>query len=56
MKQLRDYQIDIANQAVGILKINKIVYLSVEVRCGKTLMALETAKLYGAKKVLFLTK
>jgi hypothetical protein len=28
---LRQYQIDIANQAVGILKINKIVYISAEV-------------------------
>jgi hypothetical protein len=30
--KLRDYQIDIANQAVEILKINKIVYISAEVR------------------------
>lgn len=56
MKQLRDYQVDIANKAVKILKINKIVYLAAEVRCGKTLMALETARLFGAKNVLFLTK
>jgi len=54
--KLRDYQIDIANQAVEILKINKIVYLSCEVRVGKSLMALETAKLFGANKVLFITK
>lgn len=56
MKQLRDYQVSIANQAFKILTDKKIVYLSVEVRCGKSLMALETAKLYGAKRVLFLTK
>ena len=56
MNQLRDYQIDIANQAVGILNINKIVYISAQVRTGKSLMALETARLYGAKRVLFLTK
>ena len=55
-KKLRDYQVDIANKAVKILKINKIVYLAAEVRCGKTLMALETARLFGANKVLFLTK
>lgn len=55
-KKLRDYQVDIANKAVNILKVNKIVYLAAEVRCGKTLMALETAKLFGANKVLFLTK
>ena len=56
MKQLRDYQINIANQALKILTDKKIVYISAQVRCGKTLMALETAKLYGAKRVLFLTK
>jgi hypothetical protein len=56
MMELRDYQIDIANRAVDILKVNKIVYISMEVRTGKTLTALETAKLYGAKRVLFLTK
>ena len=55
-KKLRDYQVDIANKAVDILKINKIVYIAAEVRCGKTLMALETARLFGANKVLFLTK
>lgn len=55
-KALRDYQVDIANKAVEILKVNKIVYISAQVRCGKTLMALETARLFGANKILFLTK
>lgn len=55
-KKLREYQVDIANKAVEILKINKIVYINCEVRVGKTLMALETARLFGANKVLFLTK
>jgi hypothetical protein len=54
--ELRDYQVRIANQAVDILKRLHIVYISMEVRTGKTLTALETAKLYGAKRVLFLTK
>jgi hypothetical protein len=54
--ELRDYQTRIANQAVSILTRLHIVYIAAEVRCGKTLMALETAKLYGAKRVLFLTK
>jgi hypothetical protein len=54
--ELRDYQTRIANQAVSILKRLDIVYISMEVRTGKTLTALETAKLYGAKRVLFLTK
>jgi hypothetical protein len=56
MIQLRDYQIEISEKAVNILQSKKIVYISSEVRTGKTLMALNTAKLYGAKKVLFLTK
>lgn len=56
MKQLREYQVDIANKAVDILKVNKIVYISAQVRTGKSLMALETARLFGAKNVLFLTK
>jgi hypothetical protein len=56
MYKLRDYQADIANRAVVILKERNIVYLSCMVRTGKSLMALETAKLYGAKRVLFLTK
>jgi len=54
--KLRQYQIEIANKANEILKELNIVYLCCEVRTGKTLMALETAKLFGAKKVLFLTK
>jgi hypothetical protein len=56
MMELRDYQIDISNKAVKILRVKRIVYISSEVRTGKTLMALNTAKLYGAKRVLFLTK
>jgi len=54
--KLRDYQIDLSEQAVNILKEKKIVYLAMEPRCGKTLTALNVCKLYGAKNVLFLTK
>lgn len=54
--KLRDYQIEISEKAVNILTNNYIVYLSMEVRTGKTVTSLETAKLYGAKNVLFLTK
>jgi hypothetical protein len=54
--KLRDYQIEISKKANEILKVNNIVYLSMEVRTGKTLTALKTADLYGAKNVLFLTK
>ena len=54
--ELRNYQKEISTNAVKILNKYKIVYLACEVRTGKTLMALQTAKLFGAKKVLFLTK
>jgi len=53
---LRDYQVDCANKGIEILKDKKIIYYSIQVRCGKTLISLETCKLYGAKRVLFLTK
>ena len=56
MKELRDYQINIAEKANVILKDKKIVVLNCMVRVGKTLMALETCKNYGALKVLFITK
>lgn len=54
--KLRDYQIDIANRANEILRSKHIVYITAQVRTGKTLMALETCRLYGASSVLFLTK
>ena len=54
--ELRDYQVRIANDATEILQRKKIVCLFMEVRCGKTLTALEVCKRYGAKRVLFITK
>lgn len=56
MYKLRDYQINCANKAIPILKKYGIVYFAMEVRCGKTVTAFETAKLFGAKKVIFTTK
>jgi len=56
MKQLRNYQTKLATDGCEILQRKKIVYLAMEVRTGKSATALEIAKLYGAKKVLFLTK
>lgn len=53
---LRDYQSEIAQRANQILSNKNIVYLAMEVRTGKTATSLETARLYGAKRVLFLTK
>ena len=55
-KELRSYQLDLSKKAVQILREKKIVYLNFSVRTGKTATALETCRLFGAKKVLFLTK
>lgn len=56
MKQLRDYQLQ--NAVLGVQKLKELglVYLAMEVRTGKTATALEIAKLYNAKNVLFSTK
>jgi hypothetical protein len=54
--ELRNYQIRLSKEAAEILQRKKIVYLAMEVRCGKTLTALNTAELFAAKQVLFLTK
>ncbi|MEM9076281.1 MAG: helicase-related protein [Bacteroidota bacterium] len=51
----RDYQLDIANRGVKILRELNLLYLAMQVRTGKTFTALMTAHTYGAKKVLFLT-
>lgn len=56
MKQLRQYQSEIALRANKILNKYKIVYLAMEVRTGKTVTSLETAKLFNVNNVLFLTK
>ena len=56
MLQLRDYQIDLSYKGLDILKQLGIVYLVMSVRTGKTLTSLNIANLYGAKKVLFITK
>lgn len=54
--ELRSYQKEIADKACNVLHQLGIVYIAAEVRTGKSLMALETCRLFGAKKVLFLTK
>jgi len=56
MFKLRDYQLKLATEGVEILRNKKIVYYCCEVRIGKTAIALETCRLFGAKKVLFVTK
>ena len=54
--ELRDYQEEISNKAVELLKKYKIAYLAMQVRTGKTLTAMATAHKFGAKSVLFVTK
>ena len=54
--ELRPYQDEIAKKATKILKECGLVYLSMEVRTGKTITALETAYNFGAERVLFITK
>jgi len=56
MKQLRGYQVDNSIKASQILKNLGIVYLSMQVRTGKSSTALEVCKLNNYNKVLFLTK
>jgi superfamily II DNA or RNA helicase len=53
---LRDYQIELSDKAVTVLREYGLVYLACEVRTGKTLMSLAAADKYGAKEVLILTK
>jgi len=53
---LRDYQIKLSTQWVDILRKYKLLYLWMQVRVWKTITALETAKKYGSKNVIFITK
>jgi len=53
---LRPYQKEIVKKAVYTLKVNKIVYLAMEVRTGKTITSLAIAEEFGAKSILFVTK
>jgi len=54
--ELRPYQIDLANKGAEILKKYGMVYLAMQTRTGKSLTALEIAKLCEFHSVLFLTK
>ena len=53
---LRDYQNEIALNALSILTLNDFVYLAMEVRTGKTLTSLSIGELLRSNNVLFLTK
>ena len=53
----RDYQTDIINKSIEVLKQHGFVYLAMEVRTGKTLTALGIANMFSeTKNVLFVTK
>jgi SNF2 family DNA or RNA helicase len=56
MIQLRDYQETIANDGCNILERYGMLYLSMEVRTGKTLTSLSICDRLGVDNVLFLTK
>lgn len=56
MFQFRSYQTDIIQQASEVLNGSNFVYLTMEVRTGKTLTALGVAQELNAKRVLFITK
>lgn len=52
----RPYQEEISNKSVKVLKQNKILILSLEVRTGKTFISLMTCEKMQYKSVLFVTK
>ena len=56
MFELRSYQTTLAAKAADILRRLGLVMLFLQVRCGKTHIALEVARMIGANNVLFLTK
>ena len=56
MIQLRNYQKDISEKACEVLKVNRFVYLAMEVRTGKTLTSLSIADQMNVRSVLFITK
>lgn len=56
MKELRDYQKNGSIEGANILKLYNILYMAWSVRTGKSATSMEVARLFGAKKVLFLTK
>ena len=56
MISLRPYQTELSDQAAAILLSKQIVYLSMEVRTGKSLTAFATLQKIGANRCLFVTK
>ena len=56
MMKLRDYQQDIVNKGLPILKKYKFLYLAMEVRTGKTATSLSMSSLLNVSNLLFITK
>lgn len=52
----RQYQLDFTEQAIKIIKENMLVYLAMEERCGKTLVAIMTCEAIDVQRILVLTK
>ena len=56
MIQLFDHQIPCVERGLEILREFKLLYLAMEMRTGKSITAMEIARLFGSTSVLFLTK
>ena len=54
--EFRDYQIEIIDKGCKVLRDNGLLYLSMEVRTGKTLTSLGICEKIGVSNVLFITK
>lgn len=54
--EFRDYQIEIIDKGCKVLRDSGLLYLSMEVRTGKTLTSLGICNDMGASNVLFITK
>ncbi len=54
--KFREYQKDIIQKGFGVVKRSRFLYLSMEVRTGKTLTAMGIAELLPVKSMLFITK
>ena len=54
--KFREYQVKIIKNAVSVLNRYKFVYLSMQVRTGKTLTAMGVAQKLKIKRMLFVTK
>lgn len=54
--RFRDYQEDIIDRGTSVMRKHRMLYLSMEVRTGKTLTAMGIAQSLGIKKMLFITK